>query len=268
MLNETILTIVVRTARGSAMSRNKKDKKTSIEDKSSNNNVTLVSIDNVNPHEEITEPTYLESLIRSIKESKVFNEPVIIDKNTYVILDGHHRYLSLKKLGAKYLPAVLLDYLNDADIYVDTWYPYIIGDPEVVLNSLKNLEEISVRQVDTENEMWYFVNESKAVFGLITREPVRYFIIMGSGDLYDEQKRVIRHLNKIPQIKIKYIDNVEKGKKLLKSREASILLVRRPPSKLEVIRRATLGKVFPPKTTRHKLPFVVKKVNISLNDLL
>lgn len=245
-------------------SLNKKLKRTRSQEKMKT--VQLVKIDKLNPHEEITETSYLDSIIKSIKDSHIFNEPIIIDKNTYVILDGHHRFQSLKKLGARYLPVVLIDYLNDSRIRVDTWYPCIVGNLNSVLSTLKKMKDIEISEVSSRKELERLVEAQGIVFGAITKDG-QYFIMKSKKDIYDKQKRIIKNINKLPRVQIKYVDSIKTGMNMLKNDHACMLFIRKPPSKLDVVQRATLGKVFPPKTTRHKIPFMIRKVNIKLDDL-
>ncbi|MCD6158721.1 MAG: ParB N-terminal domain-containing protein [Euryarchaeota archaeon] len=80
----------------------------------------LVDIDLLKEHEEIY-PEKVDELAEEIKRDGVVKKPILIDKRTYTILDGHHRYQALKKLGCKRIPAILVDYLNDDRISVTLW---------------------------------------------------------------------------------------------------------------------------------------------------
>ena len=42
-------------------------------------------------------------------------------EETGTILDGHHRYEVGKKLELNYIPAIVIDYLNDDRVGVTTW---------------------------------------------------------------------------------------------------------------------------------------------------
>ncbi|MFH0961307.1 MAG: ParB N-terminal domain-containing protein, partial [archaeon] len=61
------------------------------------------------PHEMIRKGR-LEEIRRKIKRSGIFREPIIVDRKDYIIIDGHHRTEALKKLGARKVPAILVDY--------------------------------------------------------------------------------------------------------------------------------------------------------------
>ncbi|MCD6503502.1 MAG: ParB N-terminal domain-containing protein [Euryarchaeota archaeon] len=80
----------------------------------------LVDIELLKEHEEVY-PEKVDELAQEIKKDGVVKKPILIDKRTYTILDGHHRYQALKKLGCKRIPAILVDYLNDDRITVTLW---------------------------------------------------------------------------------------------------------------------------------------------------
>ena len=75
-------------------------------------NFELVNIASLIPHEKINIKR-MNTIKNSIhKEGKILT-PIIVDKNSKVILDGHHRYNASKKLKMKKIPAILVDYFNE-----------------------------------------------------------------------------------------------------------------------------------------------------------
>jgi ParB-like chromosome segregation protein Spo0J len=71
--------------------------------------ISLVPVDALKPHES-TSRRHLARLKRRIINDCVLKMPVLADKKTLVLLDGHHRLLTLKQLGIKKIPAMLVDY--------------------------------------------------------------------------------------------------------------------------------------------------------------
>ncbi|MEE2625517.1 MAG: hypothetical protein VYD50_04610 [Candidatus Thermoplasmatota archaeon] len=72
------------------------------------------------PHEE-TIPKKVEELERMTHRWKAYVLPLVIDRNTGVILDGHHRHQVALRLDLKCLPCVLVDYLGDESVELDVW---------------------------------------------------------------------------------------------------------------------------------------------------
>ena len=83
--------------------------------------VKLVPLTSLRPHERIDESRLWE-VLESIRSEGVLHYPVIVDSKTLVILDGHHRVESLRILGAKLIPALLVDYDDDC-VTVGSWRP-------------------------------------------------------------------------------------------------------------------------------------------------
>jgi len=55
---------------------------------------------------------------KKMVQSGVWEKPICIEKNYFLILDGQHRFEVAKKLGFKYIPCELFDY-NDEGVI--TW---------------------------------------------------------------------------------------------------------------------------------------------------
>ncbi len=73
-----------------------------------------------------------------IKDKRVLRNPLIVDLNTMIILDGHHRFLALKKLRAKRIPVYLVDY-RDSSIKVSSRRKnYKLSKLEIVFRGLNN----------------------------------------------------------------------------------------------------------------------------------
>jgi len=71
--------------------------------------VSLIPADSLIPHE-TTMVNRLSRLIREIHEDGVLRIPILVDAKTGTVLDGHHRLEALRRLGARLVPAALVDY--------------------------------------------------------------------------------------------------------------------------------------------------------------
>lgn len=84
-----------------------------------NHQITIIDLKKLKGHEEINSEN-LNILKNKIKSDGILKMPIVIDKKTYVVLDGHHRLEALKELGYKRIPVKLVDY-NSPDIVVSAW---------------------------------------------------------------------------------------------------------------------------------------------------
>ena len=93
----------------------------------------LVDISAVKEHEQIDE-NRLRALMDEITCDGVLKCPIIIDKESMVILDGHHRFNALLQMGCRIVPAYLVDYINSG-IRVGAWQPGVNVNKESVIRA-------------------------------------------------------------------------------------------------------------------------------------
>ena len=82
--------------------------------------VDLVPLEVLRPHE-LTIPKKVDELEKMTHRWKAYVLPLVVDRNTGVILDGHHRHQVALRLGLKCLPCVQVDYQDDDSIELDVW---------------------------------------------------------------------------------------------------------------------------------------------------
>ena len=82
--------------------------------------VDLVSLGLLRPHEG-TISKKVDELEKMTHRWKAYVLPLVVDKKTGVILDGHHRHQVALRLGLECLPCVQVDYLGDDPIELDVW---------------------------------------------------------------------------------------------------------------------------------------------------
>lgn len=74
-----------------------------------NKKIKFIQHNLLKQHEKIN-TNHLKLLLNQIKHDGILNHPIIVDKNTLIILDGHHRFNVLKKLGLSIIPVYFVDY--------------------------------------------------------------------------------------------------------------------------------------------------------------
>lgn len=77
----------------------------------------VVPIETLRQHEQIIEER-LVKVVEIIRREQCVDIPIIVDRRTLVVLDGHHRLNSLIRLGAKRAPVCKIDYFDDSLITV------------------------------------------------------------------------------------------------------------------------------------------------------
>ena len=81
--------------------------------------VEILDIGSLRGHEEVI-PSNLESRTAKLLE-RGFYKPIIADRSSLVILDGHHKWTAARDLGLARVPVLLVGYLVDGGVEVDVW---------------------------------------------------------------------------------------------------------------------------------------------------
>ncbi|AEH25564.1 L-serine kinase SerK [Pyrococcus yayanosii] len=222
----------------------------------------FVELDKMKPHEQLVQRE-LEDFIESVTGSGIFWKPMLLAKipgtDEYLIVDGHHRWAGLQKLGAKRAPSVILDYFDEG-VKVYTWYPAFRGDLEKVIEKLKAEGLDVVEDPEAEEK----AERGEIAFALVGK---RSFAIPGG---LEEQKKVSKVLDEMDQageVELVYYGLKEDAKADMAKGEIDYVFIRKAPTKEEVMELVKRGEVFSPKTTRHVLPFIPDKIDVKLEDL-
>lgn len=83
--------------------------------------VSHVDIDWLKPHEMVVNQDRVNALVDAIGRWGAYRKPLLVDRDSGSILDGHHRYFAALELGLIKVPAALVDYLEDDSISVELW---------------------------------------------------------------------------------------------------------------------------------------------------
>ncbi len=217
----------------------------------------LVRISDLYLHEE-TVDRYIQKLGESLLREGVLLNPILVDKDYHVVLDGTHRVKCLERLGYKRIPAVLVDYLDER-IRLRNWYRVLSGDIGIIWRVAKDFSF-----VETQYRSWYA--REGVIDRIVLASNKGTLVYMGEGDIYDVYCLLKKFEEKlrVSGVGIEYIHEeeavslVEKGK---------TIIITPKLSKLDIIRNARAGRVFPPKTTRHIFPVRPLFIEVPL-DLL
>jgi len=204
----------------------------------------LTRISELKEHEQ-TDPFHLEELRNELVRDGYQRDPITVDANYKVILDGHHRVKILKTLGCSRVAAHYVNYLGDPNVRVKAWYPVVMDSERSLLRLLRE----NGINLDTEapgNSGHLVFQDRVAVVKL-------------------DRKKIMGAL--VGKVKMYYVPSEAFAKKLIEAGRASCAIIFNPISKEDVVEAALSGDPFPPKTTRHIFPSRPRNWFIPLRDL-
>lgn len=73
--------------------------------------VHILPIEELKPHEKYC-PNNFQYWLEHITNEQYWTRPLLVHKDTKIIMDGHHRYQIAKNLGLKHIPCILTSYNN------------------------------------------------------------------------------------------------------------------------------------------------------------
>jgi hypothetical protein len=206
--------------------------------------ITFLKISEVKPHEEIIEKNTSE-LVKSIKKDGVQIDPVIVDKNTNVALDGMHRISALKAIDAKRIMVAKVDYF-DEKIKVYRWLRAARNFSTALLDELKVVLEL--KKASNQLEAMQAVDSEKSPIAILVGNTGYFSSLNVTGF---ERFNLIREFDK----RIKEYSGIMEKEIEQHLKNGFLILYVKKPEKEEIIKAGITGTLFPPKSTRHVIPF-------------
>lgn len=210
--------------------------------------LAALPLSRLRPHEE-TKPSAVRAISRSLRETGVQKNPIIVDSKSGVILDGMHRWRALRSIGARYAAVCLVRYEDPRIVigrwvrffprlkYIPSWLRGWLGppsDPEELLSSGKPF--------------------------LYLRGTARELLLPKS------KLRAMRKLKKMER-KLRREGGEPVYLPDMLPREDGLTLAPPRLTKRDVVTTALRGEVFPPKSTRHEVPVRPLYLNVPLKLL-
>ncbi|MCK4664963.1 MAG: ParB N-terminal domain-containing protein [Bacteroidales bacterium] len=78
----------------------------------------------------------VENMKKKMFRSCIWEKPICIEKNHYLVLDGQHRFEVALKIGLKYIPCELFDYNDDEVVTWSLRKEYIVSKKMVIERAL------------------------------------------------------------------------------------------------------------------------------------
>ena len=205
----------------------------------------MEQIDKLKEHEQ-TDPIRLEEIKTMLIKDNFQRDPIIVDKKTLVVVDGHHRLNALKQLGHKRVAVYYINYLEDKNIIVHTWYPIILGSRRKLMK-LVNEKFINLNSDSKQSPHGELVVKDKIY------------------SLKSGRESIMRTL--VGKVRIDYAFTIEIARDLAFKGKVAGALIFKSVSKRDVINAALSGKKFPPKTTQNIIPNKPRNWYVSLKKL-
>lgn len=253
----------------------------------------LEPLEEIRLHEEVISDA-LRKICRAICEERVLQDPIFIDEDSKVILDGMHRAAALLKLkygeckqlfwdeqkkeytypkckncpgkfkNLEYILCCSLDYVNTKAVELKKWYRGVHYSLEDALHLLESHYHIQKRSdgslqdndfaILTDGDTYYSLS------GTFTNTLDKYMALHSAEQLIREEKGIITYCAD------------EEAFTLLQRNEFSFLMITPTITRKDVQTFSNpglpcKGEVFPPKSTRHRLSARPLKINIPLKLL-
>jgi hypothetical protein len=214
--------------------------------------IILEELSALHIHEEII-PEKMEELVEKIPHDGVWIHPIIVDRNSLVVLDGMHRVAAAKVIGYRYIPVCLVDYENP-NIRIGCWYR-MFKNLSAEIEASAVLREAGLNPVEEPyGEARRLVEEREVVMAMFSKS----WSLAGLGpardikDRYDIIKRVEQRIQARGH-HMGYSTDSDAPTRVA-SGEYSAGLMTPTVTKGEVVETALKGMVFSQKTTRHIIP--------------
>ena len=219
--------------------------------------IVLRDIEDLYGHEQVVKPQ-VDFLKENLERLGYFFRPILIVKNYNVVLDGHHRVQALKEMGGIRIPCIEIDYLDNPDISLATWYPIYLKKAKKFQKRLLKMG-IESKLIDAINDDTF--DDPHYGFALYTN--IVNCLLKGS-----QQELYEKFLREFEPDKFEYVKTMEYAFNSVKNRYASFALLRKTLTKKDVIDSARSGNVFAPKTTRHILTYRYQDIKVPLKGLM
>jgi hypothetical protein len=190
-------------------------------------------------HEEVFADA-ARSLALAMESEGVLLDPLMVDSSTLTVLDGAHRASALASLGARWAAVAAVDY-GSPEVSVGRWLRAI--DPGAAREAALSL---GMAEEGPEAARSAVDSHGPRVAVLMPGGPSYLGPALGSAL---EAHRLARSIWARPGSHPELIPDDEVGRALESGRAVIYVSA---PSKLDVLRAASSGELFPPRSTRHR----------------
>lgn len=218
--------------------------------------ISLLSSEALLLHEE-TIPDRVQELKQSFLHDGVVKDPIIVDTDSCVVLDGMHRVVALRELRCLRMPVCAVDYLSPS-ITVGVWYRTLTGRVSSArLEDAFSSYGIRVQRLTIDVTMMQQDCSLAVLFA--SGECLR---LGGDANVY-ETLRIAERCAREFGLAIAFETEQDALRKLMDSNADAIMTLPKI-DKASIREGGTTGRLLPHKVTRHVIPARPLGVNVPL----
>ncbi|MFQ5897835.1 MAG: hypothetical protein ACE5JN_06255 [Candidatus Methylomirabilia bacterium] len=218
--------------------------------------LAVIRLDTLSPHEEVRPATEAQ-VAALLRTSGEFTWPIIVARESGLILDGNHRYAVLRRLGARHVLAQLV----------------AIGSSEVALGRwcrvFRGVSPATFHQLSERHQLVGAAREGPVPRGgTHCQYARRLFAARPADDPYQAcltSRRIEGELGEVAGVSPPVFEDEERAE--LVAGEAGTLVVYPPVLDKAVLLRRPGDRLFPPKSSRFSFPHRIIGVPLPLDGL-
>ena len=224
----------------------------------------LVDAAKLRLHEEVFAEELLD-VVDSLLATRVMRHPIVVDRNSAVVLDGTHRVEAARRLGLRWIPACLVDYASPA-IRVDRWYKVITPPPmREVLELEFRRKDLKFESIVPEDALQKVEKGEIACAVVASTWSLGFQLAAGIWENYECVRQVEKSLASLGA-RLADADPASATEQLSEGR-IDLVLATPPVDKRAIVDGALSGKLFPPRSTRHVVPGRLLKLEAPIEIL-
>ncbi len=207
--------------------------------------IALVEIDELLPHEETISGS-LDALMEEIERAGILKSPVIVGRESLVVLDGMHRVEALRNLGCRFMCVCLVDYMSPG-IRVDRWCR-VVSSPIAIEDFVSSFGELgAIARVG---------GSPRGGASLLLMLEEGFYEMAAHGEGIVSAFATVTSIESWLRKKGHAIrfETERDAAKMLERREVGFVLCPPTIEKHHVLETIKSGRVLPPKATRHIVP--------------
>ena len=222
----------------------------------------MVNLEELKPHEEVIDPI-VGSLANEVLNEGLLRDPLVVDQEDHIILDGMHRFNSLKLLKCRFVPCCLVDY-NSPEIKVGSWFRlFRVDEPEQLAEELlkENQLKYSKSKVDLAHTSYglqiVVLTRTGAAYSLPeTLDPIQV-----ARTAVDLERTMVKK-----GLAVTYLSEIVALQEL-RSGEVNFIISVPIFTKMQIREFGLTGRLLPHKVTRHVIPSRPLGINVPLELL-